>query len=478
MTENDQDLMTDNASTSFFYDTSVTQHTSVYSDVTYPVFEEDKPKDIQDYGSITSTSTTTVGSSLTVVWGASFNLVNAMMGTGIIGLPFAFQLCGFWSAVMFLIAIACLSCIMMYTTVLCGLETGTTESLVTLVERLSSYRPSGTLINLVIFLHTAGTAVSYFIVLGDTLPDLLDFISPHLASREHVILTFGFLCTLPLCLSSHSAARFAKWSALSIVLLLIMIACMTLRAITAHGQLNNDKQQPIPINNTVQTDMFKGLAIMSLSFGCAQNLFGIYNDMQCCNGSTEQQILGHNKKRWMMACAISVGIALIINLLFAITAYLCIKKIGHGEETVILANVFLNFSKEDPIICIVKLALGLFMILTIPLCILPCKESVVKMLGMKMHTLTDRQHDLITTAVFLVILYFGITVKSLGRVFDFIGGISTTLLGFLLPGLAYFYLFSSDLLFNKSDTSKSWMLLVISLVSVCISFPIIYYSLL
>lgn len=93
--------------------------------------------------------------------GASVNLVNAMMGTGIIGLPLALHLCGFWLGLFFSVTIAYISCMTMHITILCGLKTQTC-SLVSLCQTLIG-RTGSQIVNFIIFFHTAGTAVSYYI---------------------------------------------------------------------------------------------------------------------------------------------------------------------------------------------------------------------------------------------------------------------------------------------------------------------------
>lgn len=98
----------------------------------------------------------------------------------------------------------------------------------------------------------------------------------------------------------------------------------------------------------ISENLFKGLAIMSLSFGCAQNLFGVFT-------SSKEQ----TPSKWFLTSAIAIGGAFLINILFAILAYLCF-----GKD--VQANILLNFPANDPGIRLVKLALGLFMVLTIP----------------------------------------------------------------------------------------------------------------
>lgn len=50
-------------------------------------------------------------------------------------------------------------------------------------------------------------------------------------------------------------------------------------------------------------------------------------------------------------------------------------------------------------------------------------------------------------------------------------------LGFLLPGFAYIYLFSGDLVrADYTNRHASWKLFFISLVSIVIAIPVMYYS--
>lgn len=52
------------------------------------------------------------------------------------------------------------------------------------------------------------------------------------------------------------------------------------------------------------------------------------------------------------------------------------------------------------------------------------------------------------------------------------------LLGFLLPGCAYIYLFSGDLFQQADYTNKqaSWKLFFVSLISIVIAIPVMFYS--
>lgn len=53
-------------------------------------------------------------------WGASLNLINVMMGTGILGLPLTLHLCRIWVGLALSAGVAYMTCMIMHITILCG----------------------------------------------------------------------------------------------------------------------------------------------------------------------------------------------------------------------------------------------------------------------------------------------------------------------------------------------------------------------
>lgn len=131
---------------------------------------------------------------------------------------------------------------------------------------------------------------------------------------------------------------------MSVCLLCLMLLGIMVRVPFYLSKVEHIELEVVPVSES----MFKGLAIMSLSFGCAQNVFGVYT-------STKDK----RPSKWFLACSTATGMSFIVNVVFAIMCYLCF-----GKD--VKANVFLNFPENDPGIRLVKLALGLFMVLTIP----------------------------------------------------------------------------------------------------------------
>lgn len=131
---------------------------------------------------------------------------------------------------------------------------------------------------------------------------------------------------------------------MSVCLLMLMLLGVLVRVPYYLSIVDKIELEYVPISES----MFKGLAIISLAFGCSQNLFGVYSGLK-----------NQSPSKWLLTCSTAIGIAFVINIVFAVTAYLCFGK--HVQ-----ANILLNFPENDPGIQLVKLALGLFMVLTIP----------------------------------------------------------------------------------------------------------------
>ncbi|CAO3596331.1 unnamed protein product [Absidia cylindrospora] len=398
------------------------------------------------------------------IGGSVMNLTNAMMGSGIIGLPLALHLCGFWFGLLCSFFIATLTCLAMHLTVQCGIKTNR-YSLSGLCEQLVGSN-GDKVCNFIIFFHTATTTVSYYIMLGDTLPTLFHYYLPQLtwlSNRQLVVVAFGLCVSLPIS-SSRSPAKIAKWSTLSVMLLPLMLLGVILRVPAYAPPLKDIELEVVPPSIT----MFKGIAIMGLSFGCSQNIFGIYL-------STFDQ----RQSSWLMISGLGTMISYILNFTFAIMGYICFGKN-------VQANVLLNFPDDDVAINVVRLILGLFMVLTIPLAMHPCVSSVQTLLGKNVDDRipTDTEHVVVTGLLFVPILYFGATLTSLGSVFDIIGGFSTMVLGFLLPGAVFMRLFIASrvseripLLQSKVAEDLTWKQFILALTLVLVSFPIIYFTL-
>ncbi|KAF7723929.1 hypothetical protein EC973_001501 [Apophysomyces ossiformis] len=342
-----------------------------------------------------------------------FNLVNATCGAGMIGLPFAVRLAGFYPGLLLSIFVAILSQLGSYMLILAGQRIGIYKYAV-LVEYLMG-RPGYHFLNWMIFLQSGGTCIGYFILIGDTLPVLLAMYFPQYAiHRSIVIWMIAVLCILPLNLA-RSIGSLARWSIVSVLCFPVILLTLLIRA-PAYAS-----EHTAPIG-WQPTNLVGAIGIMAFAFACSQVAFNNYLTLR------DQSLRG-----WTIASSFATCMSWSLSMLFAILGYL-----SFGTD--LQPNLFLNFAADDAIVNFGRLTLSVTMILTIPMAFYPTREAVQKSLGLESAT---RQPSQTEHYVLTVILFFGITAigayaRSLAKVYSIIGGFSASTLVYILPAVAYF----------------------------------------
>lgn len=125
----------------------------------------------------------------------AFNLVNATVGAGIIGLPFAIARAGFFTGIAASMIVAVLAQIGLYMLVVAGQRVGIYK-FAQLVEHLLG-RPGYHFLNFMVCVQAGGGSVSYFILLGDSLPMLFQRYLPQLpilGDRTFILVFVGVFC--------------------------------------------------------------------------------------------------------------------------------------------------------------------------------------------------------------------------------------------------------------------------------------------
>ncbi|KAL9555031.1 hypothetical protein MBANPS3_002541 [Mucor bainieri] len=344
----------------------------------------------------------------------AFNLVNATVGAGIIGLPFAIAHAGFFTGIFASIIVAVLAQMGLYMLVVAGQRVGSYKYAL-LVEHLLG-RPGYHFLNFMICVQAGGGAVSYFILLGDSLPLLFQRYLPQypiLGDRTFILIFVGIACVLPLNMS-RSIGSLARWSIISVACLPIILLTILIRA-PAYAP-----KERIPLE-WVGPDVFGALGIMAFAFTCHQ--VALPNFLTLENQSTHS---------WKLTTVLSTGISWLISMTFAVTGYLCFG-------TNVQSNLFMNFASDDPLINVGRFALSVSMILTIPMGIFPTREAIQKSLGFETASKqpTNTQHYTVTIVLFAVILGLSVAVRSLGTVYSIVGGFSATTLAYILPAASY-----------------------------------------
>ncbi|KAM3607770.1 uncharacterized protein V6R79_013608 [Siganus canaliculatus] len=170
---------------------------------------------------------------------ASFNFINSIIGSGIIGLPYALNLAGLPLGLLLLIVVAYITDYSIILLIKGGNLSGT-NSYQSLVQSAFGF-PGFLVLSLLQFLYPFIAMVSYDITIGDTLTKVflrIPGVVPGniLAERHFVILLSTIAFTLPLSLY-RNVEKLAKVSFLSMMLSLTILIIVIIRAATLGPQI-------------------------------------------------------------------------------------------------------------------------------------------------------------------------------------------------------------------------------------------------
>ncbi|KAM9851206.1 putative sodium-coupled neutral amino acid transporter 11 [Aulostomus maculatus] len=351
---------------------------------------------------------------------ASFNFINSIIGSGVIGLPYALNQAGLPFGLLLLIVVAFITD---YTIILLikGGNLSGTNSYQSLVQSTFGF-PGFLILSGLQFLYPFIAMISYNITTGDTLTKVfqrIPGIGPEniLAERHFVISLSTVLFTLPLSLY-RNIEKLGKVSFLSMVLTLIILIIIVIRAATLGPEIP-------PTDNAwvfAKRDAIQALGVMSFAFICHHNSFLIYS-------SLEQPTLTN----WSRVTHISVGSGLIISAVFAVAGYTTFTGYTQGD-------IFENYCRNDNLATFGRFCFGLCIITTFPLECFVTREVVSNVIYSR--ELSRVEHVVVTTLIVAVCTAISLAYDCLGVVLELNGVLSATPLIFILPSACFLKLSS------------------------------------
>ncbi|XP_062237141.1 putative sodium-coupled neutral amino acid transporter 11 [Platichthys flesus] len=296
---------------------------------------------------------------------ATFNFINSIIGSGIIGLPYALNQEGLPLGVLLLIIVAL---IIDYSIVLLirGGNLSGKNSYQSLVQSTFGF-PGFLIVSALQFLYPFIAMVSYNITTGDTMTKVFQRIpgvglGHILAERHFVILLSTLAFTLPLSLY-RNIEKLGNVSFLSMVLTLtILIVVIIIRAATLGPQI-------LPTENAwafAERNAIQEIGVMSFAFICHHNSFLIY-------GSLDQPTLAN----WSQVTHVSVRSALVISAVAGYTTFTGFTqginttcRIPYASETSYYnfsGDIFENNGRDDNLATFGRFCFGFSIITTFPL---------------------------------------------------------------------------------------------------------------
>jgi len=372
------------------------------------------------------------------IFGASSNLINSIVGAGIIGIPYAINEAGLVAGIMLLVLVAFLTDKSLKIIVgLASFHPKLRNKDVRTFEDLAAF-PFGTaganFILLNMFVLAYGAMLAYLLIIKDTIPSILG-VQDRL-SKTLIMIVTSFTIMLPLSMQRDMAS-------LSITSLFSVLADIILVGfITAYSPIKETIADAGGFTRVLEEDavnptIFIGLGILSTAMACQHSAFIV-------SGSLENRTM----KRWATVTGFSIGVSAVLCLLLGVAGYL-----GFLDET--QGNVLNNFDQDNDMAKIARFLLAITMFFTYPMECFVARHVMVQLVHAGDLDATDdpshsgedgeeaggfgplNRRQSWTLGIYLMTLLPALVVDDLGPVLSFTGSLGGGCIAYMGPGLVY-----------------------------------------
>lgn len=399
---------------------------------------------------------------------AFMNMSNSILGAGIIGQPYATKNCGIFTSIfVFIFLTVLVDWTIRLIIINCKLSA-------TKTYQDTANQCFGKLGKFIILLSQGffaiGGSVAFCIIIGDTIPHVLQSITPDkwlennyflqfLLKRNTVIVLLTCFISYPLSLTDN----IAKLAVSSLFALINMLTIILI--IVIHGfSLSAEKLKQFQFANSFQgyvfsLSIFQGISVISFALVCHHNTSFIYDSLR-------KPTLDRFTKLTHLSCFISM----ICCALVGISGDLMFKDNTKG-------NILNNFAQDDWIINIARVCFGLNMLTTFPLEIFVVREVVHDLININnsphkfahqplsqeesqaqthvldpdtdnnanaydaeeenQHNKLVHKHFLTTTFLVFGTMAISLMTCNLGATLEIIGSVSASIMAFIFPCLCY-----------------------------------------
>ncbi|XP_056319549.1 sodium-coupled neutral amino acid transporter 3 [Danio aesculapii] len=389
-----------------------------------------------------------------------FNLSNAIMGSGILGLAYAMANTGIILFVFLLITIALLSAYSIHLLLRSAGVVG-----IRAYEQLGQHAfgtPGKILAACIITLHNIGAMSSYLFIVKIELPHVIEGLmglpdnSGHwYVDGRYLIIIVSACIIFPLALMKRLGylGYTSGFSLSCMVFFLISVIYKCLSNSGIDSESNHSKKCTFPnasiINSTTEISIMNStteisiinstseiceaklltvnlqtaftIPIIAFAFVCHPEVLPIYTELR-----------NPSKKRMQNVANISILAMFVMYLLTAIFGYLTFYANVDSE-------LLKMYNKKDILMLCVRLAVLVAVTLTVPVVLFPIRRAVLQLL------FPDKPFSWVCHIIIAMCLLFAVNllvifVPNIRDIFGFIGATSAPSLIFILPGIFYIYI--------------------------------------
>uniref|UniRef100_A0A671XVB2 Amino acid transporter transmembrane domain-containing protein n=1 Tax=Sparus aurata TaxID=8175 RepID=A0A671XVB2_SPAAU len=362
-----------------------------------------------------------------------FNLSNAIMGSGILGLSYAMSNTGI---ILFLILLTCIACLSCYSVhlLLCSAGVVGIRAYEQLGFRAFGH-PGKILAAVIITLHNIGAMSSYLFIVKSELPLVIQaFLGQTSSSDNEGEKRFLVLLSFTVCLRLvflHSAGYLGYTSGFSLSCMVFFLSSVIYKRFKIACPLEvfgNYSVNTVVPEDTCTTKFFTinqetayTIPILAFAFVCHPEVLPIYTELS-----------NPTKRRMQNIGNVSILGMFIMYFFTAIFGYLTFYENTEAE----LLHTYSKVDPLDTLILCVRLAVLVAVTLTVPVVLFPIRRALLQLLfpGRPFHWL---RHIIIAMCLLFAVNLLVILVPNIRDIFGITGATTAPSLIFILPGLFY-----------------------------------------
>ncbi|XP_035705613.1 putative sodium-coupled neutral amino acid transporter 11 isoform X2 [Folsomia candida] len=359
---------------------------------------------------------------------ASYNYINSILGSGVIGMPYALHQAGLFAGLGLMALVAVITDYSLLIMVRAGHLAGSFTYQGMMESAFG--RPGFYILSVIQFMYPVIAMISYNIIVGDTLTKVLIYFSSAKEEntdelefqRESVVLLATLFCTLPLSLY-RNVANLSKVSFLSLVSIAIILLAIIVRLGTMHIPPTPDAWSFIKPGGVISA-----IGVFAFAFMCHHNTFMLYGSLK---NSTEA--------KWGTVTHISVGSSFLVSVVFSMVGYATFTGQVQGD-------LLENYCWNDDLINLARTLFCLTILLTFPLECFVARDVIENVFFSGKQPPTATRHFGITLLIVLLCYVISISTDCLGVVLELNGILAAMPLAYILPALCYIRLDPSPFL--------------------------------
>ncbi|KAF0297383.1 putative sodium-coupled neutral amino acid transporter 11 [Amphibalanus amphitrite] len=377
---------------------------------------------------------------------ASFNFINTIIGSGILGMPYALRQAGVGLGLMLFVLVAWMTDASILMLVRAGNLAGTSTYQDTVMRALGP--PGYYVLVFLQFTYPFVALLSYNIIIGDNFTKVLLRMTGVPADnlvvrREFIIIASTLLITLPLSLYKN-IGKLAKVSLLSFLIILTVIVALIYRTTT------------IPVAEDAwvfgKGGVVQAAGVLAFMFMCHHNAFLIYCSL---DEATEE--------RWARVSHFSIIVCAAVAAVFGVSGFVLFNSYSLG-------NLLENYCWHDDLMNVMRLLYTITILFTYPMECFVTREVIENTFFITDMNRNEphpwSRHVLLTVIICFSVGIISLLVECLGAALAINGTLFATPLAFVLPPICYIRL-SPEKLASRTNVVPLVVLVIGTAMGVC-----------